>query len=56
MTFTEKTLEIMGSKDDKELYERIQKLTDKQKDMLIASLIKAVKGTDRGMDIFQSFL
>lgn len=56
MTFTDKALEIISSKDDKELYERIQKLTDKQKDMMIAGLIKAVKGTDHGMRIFNSFL
>lgn len=55
MTFTEKALEIIGAKDDKELYERIQKLTDKQKDMMIASLIKSVKGTGNGLDVFFTF-
>ena len=43
MTSGEKVLDILMAKDDKELYSSISKLTDNQKDIVIASLVKTLK-------------
>ncbi|WP_292146396.1 hypothetical protein [Butyrivibrio sp.] len=43
MTSGEKVLDILMAKDDKELYSAISKLTDNQKDIVIASLVKTLK-------------
>ena len=54
MTLLEKFAKIMNSENDKELYEGIEKLTDKQKDILIASLVKATKGTNVALNIWRN--
>ena len=43
MTSGEKVLDILMAKDDKEMYSAISKLTDNQKDVVIASLVKMLK-------------
>ena len=43
MTSGEKVLDILMANDDKALYSSISKLTDNQKDIVIASLVKTLK-------------
>ena len=43
MTSGEKVLDKLMAKDDKEMYSAISKLTDNQKDIVIASLVKMLK-------------
>lgn len=43
MTSEEKVFEILTAKDDKELYAATSRLTANQKDIVIASLVKALK-------------
>ncbi len=43
MTSGEKVLDILMDKDDKELYSSISRLTDNQKNIVIASLVKTLK-------------
>lgn len=47
MTLTEKFSIILGAKDDDEMNEAIAKLTDSQKDIIIASVVKALKSKDK---------
>ena len=44
MNLQEKALELLLAKDDKAVYEAIAKLTDKQKDIMIATLVKIARG------------
>ena len=43
MTSGEKVLDILMDKDDKELYSSISRLTDNQKNIVIASFVKTLK-------------
>lgn len=47
MTLAEKFSIVLGTKNDDELYGAIEKLTDNQKDIIIASIVKALKSRDR---------
>ena len=43
MALLDKAMAILMTKNDDDLYEEISKLTDKQKDIVIASLVKVIR-------------
>ncbi len=43
MALLDKAMAILMTKNDDDLYKEISKLTDKQKDIVIASLVKVIR-------------
>ena len=50
MTSEEKVFEILMAKNDEEMYAAIKKLTDLQKDTVIASLVKTLRMIQGGTE------
>ncbi|MBP3804023.1 MAG: hypothetical protein J6I76_09015 [Oribacterium sp.] len=52
MTSEEKVFKILMAETDDDIYAAIDKLTDKQKDIVIFSLVKTLKDAQAGKGLF----